>query len=133
MKKDLLNGKWEFIGAEKYLDSAWQPTTDYVEGMTWEFYPQYFSERQSLGNITENTTTEESSNISYAYNFLLGELKVEIFTDNNTSSYADPQVDKYEIIELKESPKHPQQIKISILNEANYPPPYFRYTLQRVV
>ncbi|MFI3289601.1 MAG: hypothetical protein SNH55_04115 [Rikenellaceae bacterium] len=127
-----LIGKWLFIGAERYHNNKWQPCSNYVEGMTWTFHPQYFGKNKVIGCIIESTanTTKE---LAYSYNTSENRLKIEIFTDCIIGIGDESEVDIYEIITNNQDPKYANQIIISILTMEGYPPPYFRYILHKVL
>ncbi len=48
----VLTGKWAFIGAEKFIDTDWMESQDFIDTMTWEFHPQYFGSHKVIGQVT---------------------------------------------------------------------------------
>lgn len=130
MKKEItLTGKWEFIGAESFIDTAWHSSPNFVAGMAWEFHPQYFSASKTLGSITESTPTERAIDMAYIYNEADKLLMVGIFTDSVVGAECEVEADIYSVIDSESTP---DTIRLSLLAEPTSPPPYFRYILQRV-
>lgn len=124
----LLTGKWAFIGAEKFVDTEWVESPNFINTMTWEFHPQYFGAHKVIGQLTEFSETGDTEQFSYSYNPDTHLLVIEL-TPNTQLSSQEPValLDKYEVIECDK-----KIIKISILNYRECPPPYFRYILREV-
>ncbi len=134
MKQEtILSGKWQFIGAEKYIDSKWQPSESYVKGMVWELFPQYFSEDKIIGNIAE--TTPLNTPITMAYLYIKSErvLKVDISTDCAIDKNDMSEVDTYSVIFIDDISTDTPTIKLSILAEQNGTHPYFQYILRKLI
>lgn len=136
----ILTGKWLFIGAERFIDSQWQPCDTYVDGMTWEFCEQYIGEGKVIGSIVETSPSEVSTKMAYAYNSGENRLTVEIFTECTTQSDDSSEADIYEVCRAESEQSDDQgdskgegtnTITISILTQHGCPPPYFRYILQK--
>ncbi|MFR9566245.1 MAG: hypothetical protein SNH13_03175, partial [Rikenellaceae bacterium] len=65
---DQLYGKWQFIGAEEFIDSQWEASCNYVEGLTWTFHPQFFGVTKTIGSINEyDPEHNRSEQLNYAY------------------------------------------------------------------
>ncbi len=128
--ENLLTGKWQFIGAEKHTGSRWQPTT-HVEGMAWEFFPQYFSENKIIGNIVETTPTTPPIEMAYMYNKRDRLLKIDIFTDLTIGKDDQSEADFYDVILADDEPSDAPIIKLSILTQEGCPLPYLQYILQK--
>ncbi len=126
-----LIGKWQFIGAERYNGSKWQSAT-YVEGMAWEFFPQYFSESRTIGNIVETTPTNTPIEMAYLYTPKERLLKIEIFTDCTIGSDDKSEADFYDVIFTDVEPNDTPILFLSILTQEGAPLPYLRYVLQKV-
>ncbi len=130
MKEEItLTGKWKFVGAELYSGTKWVPTDRYIRGMTWEFLPHFFGKIKTLGTIVEETPTDSPVNMSYAYDPDDSLLKIEIFTECVRGIDDSSEADFYNVsMEDNTTPT----IRLSILNEPNCPPPYFRYILRKI-
>ncbi len=130
-KKDLLTGRWQFIGAESYVGISWQPSKSYVKEMVWEFQPTFFSDDKLIGNIVESVPVEESVEMAYTYNTCDDLLNIEVIEDGEEYAEDDSKWDIYSVTFDTEQPARPI-IKLSILTQHNCPPPYFRYILQKI-
>ncbi len=128
--QNLLTGRWEFIATERYCDYKWIACKEYVVGMVWSFEPEFFSSTKVVGRIIETTPHTETINLQYLFDTARETLKMEIYTDPIAEeSRTNPQSDLYELTTDEE---RVATIKLSILNQWGCPPPYFRYTLQRL-
>ncbi len=132
MKNFLLIGKWEFIAAELYRNSKWQPSQDWVKEMQWEFEPQFFSTSNVIGSITESCPKEDPIALNYSYNQTEKILKIEIFTDPVEGMHDQSQADIYEVIFSEPQSEEMPTIILNILNSEGNPAPYFRYILRKV-
>lgn len=126
--KPLLVGKWKFIGAEKHDGDDWHPAT-FINGMTWEFHPQFFSDTKTLGNIIEDSPRGEQTTLNYLFNTTDNCLRIEVYTDPQ-SKILD-ETDIYELLEVKQTDTQ-TTITLSLISQLGYPPPYLRYTLQQI-
>ncbi len=126
-----LIGKWQFIGAEKHNGSKWQTAT-YVEGMAWEFLPQYLSENKTIGNIIETTLVNAPIEMAYVYNKIDRLLKIDIFTDFAIGEDDRSESDFYDVIFTDGEPSDAPIIKLSILTQEGCPLPYLQYILQKI-
>lgn len=125
-QRTLLIDKWIFIGAEEYIDSKWQPSNAYVKGMTWDFYPQYFSQNKTMGNITEKAPQDNPISMAYIYNKSEQLLKIEIFTDASGGAQDQSDADTYHLICHSDK----QIIRLGILTPSGAST--FRYILQKM-
>lgn len=131
-KVNLLIGKWEIVGAQKYINSAWQQSDSFVSGMIWDFHPQYFSPTRVIGNITETSPEGFPAQLNYIYTIDESILKIEVFVDTDSGALDDSAADIYKVYPMEGSSQDKPTIFIDILNQENHPYPYLRYTLQQI-
>ncbi|MFI3323888.1 MAG: hypothetical protein SNI45_00650 [Rikenellaceae bacterium] len=126
---NLLIGKWEFIGAEKINGTNWEPS-EYVKGMTWEFFPIFFNANKTIGNISEIAPANgKHISLNYSFDSSTNNLRIEIYTDKKTKIL--DEVDIYELSEFAQSTTR-STMTLSLINQIGYPTPYMRYRLRRV-
>lgn len=113
-----LIGEWEFVGAEKFTNTKWVSNSNFTAGMTWFITPQIIDYKVEYGIITENSKVKSR----LAYKHLGDMLMIDYSIDEDISISTDDY--KVEVIS-------PDSIYLSIQNEPNCPPPYFRYRLNR--
>ncbi len=123
--KPLLVGKWRFIGAEKHDGDDWHPAT-FMNGMTWEFHPQFFSDTKTIGNIIEDSPRGVQTTLNYLFNTTDNCLRIEVYTDPQSRI-----LDETDIYELTHESQN--TIVLNLISQLGYPPPYFRYTLKQVM
>ncbi len=127
--KNLLVGKWEFIGAQKHNGTEWESTT-YVEGMIWEFNPIFLSDNKIIGNLAEFTaTSDEPISLNYTFAERENHLRIEIYTDHNTMIL--DEADLYAVSCDNPAELQPT-IVLNLINQIGCPPPYLRYILRQV-
>ncbi len=122
MQERLLDGKWEFIGAEIYIHSTkeWVNSDDYVKGMEWNFRTGFAFSNQEHGTIVESAPAEEQVEMEYLYSHTKQKLIVDIEVQ-----------DVYEVIVSPLGTAENPVIRLNILS-TQYPLPYMRYILRRV-
>lgn len=112
-----LDGTWEFVGAESFIDSQWIPNNNFVTGMTWVFTPMMIYSQIEHGVITEQSKYQSTLIYCHSENLLMIDTSADNDDEISTDNY------KIEVIS-------PNKISISLLTES-YSPHDFRYILSR--
>ncbi|MFI3263830.1 MAG: hypothetical protein SNG38_02615 [Rikenellaceae bacterium] len=138
MKKstNLLIGKWKFVKTEKYNGFEWK-STDHVNELAWEFFPQYFGQNGVIGNIIE-TTPSSSVSLDYKYSAIDNLLRIDVYKNSQTRIL--DEIDIYEIrplyhevVTVNNKQLDGLIIRLSLINQINSPLLYLRYTLQKIL
>lgn len=121
-KKELLDGTWEFIGKEIYLPplKKWIDQEDYVEGLKWEFHPEFALDGVEKGMITESAPDVKSIEMAYIYDRYKQSLRVDVEIQ-----------DIYEVIPSQYGTAENPVIRLNILT-GEFPAPYLRYILRKI-
>ncbi len=114
-----LEGQWEFVAADKFIEGEWRDNNAYAEGLVWEFKAQHCDAKSSTGVIEESLNKRVKERFNYSYLQKGASLAIQLSADNKDQ-------DIY-YVTLFES-----TMILGAVEESEFYKPYFRYRLRRL-
>lgn len=135
--ENILQGEWRVLCSEVYTVGGWERYENFDRrNLLWIFKSAqeqiYLDTLEFNGELIERCEGQKDCQTRYIYhpnNALLTIERATYLEDGFCDDYSEEQ---YSIEQLGDNCQELPLLYFSLQNEDDYPPPYFRYLMQRV-